>query len=171
MNKNTHQVIYVYCIICLYTWQYESWCTHLHKFSLSTVSSSYINTVKPRQYGCHFAGDIVKCIFLNENARIFIKISLKFVPYAPLDDKPTLVQIMAWDKQATSHYLTQWWITNVISLGLMDNKSYCFRLWLGTKQAISHCLSQWWPSCLINKCVNRPQWINSLRLSYAYMCQ
>ena len=35
-----------------------------------------------------------KCIFLHENDRIPIKISLKFVPRSPIDDKPALVQVM-----------------------------------------------------------------------------
>ena len=33
---------------------------------------------------------------LNENVRILIKISLKFVPKGPIDNTPALVQIMAW---------------------------------------------------------------------------
>ena len=32
-----------------------------------------------------------KCIFLNENYRILIQISLKFVPRSPIDNKPALV--------------------------------------------------------------------------------
>ena len=35
-------------------------------------------------------------IFLNENVRISIKISLKFVPKGPINNNPALVQIMAW---------------------------------------------------------------------------
>ena len=35
-----------------------------------------INTLKPRKNGRHFADDIFKCIFLNENVWIPIKISL-----------------------------------------------------------------------------------------------
>ena len=34
--------------------------------------------------------------FFNENVRIFIKISLTFVPKGPINDNPALVQIMAW---------------------------------------------------------------------------
>ena len=34
--------------------------------------------------------------FLNENASIAIKISLKFVPKGPINNIPVLVQIMAW---------------------------------------------------------------------------
>ena len=42
------------------------------------------------------ADNIFKCIFLNENDRILIQISLKFVPRGPIDNKPALVQVMAW---------------------------------------------------------------------------
>ena len=35
-------------------------------------------------------------IFLNENVRISIKISLKFVPKGPNNNIPALVQMMAW---------------------------------------------------------------------------
>ena len=34
--------------------------------------------------------------FLNENARISTKISLKFGPRGPINNIPALVQIMAW---------------------------------------------------------------------------
>ena len=35
-------------------------------------------------------------IFLNENVRISIKISLMFVPKGPINNIPALVQIIAW---------------------------------------------------------------------------
>ena len=54
------------------------------------------NTLRPRQNGRHFADDSFKFIFLNENAWILIKISLKFVPNGPIDNNPALVQIIAW---------------------------------------------------------------------------
>ena len=54
------------------------------------------NTLRPRQDGRHFADDIFKCIFFNENVWIPIKISLKFVPKGPINNIPALVQIMAW---------------------------------------------------------------------------
>ena len=42
------------------------------------------------------ADDSFSCIFLNENDKIPIRISLKFVPMSPIDNKPALVQIMVW---------------------------------------------------------------------------
>ena len=37
------------------------------------------------------ADDIFRCIFLNEKDRIPIRISLKFVPSSPIDNKPVLI--------------------------------------------------------------------------------
>ena len=57
------------------------------------------------------ADDISKSIFLNENDRIAIKFSLKFVPRSPFDNKSALVQVMAWrrtgDKPLPESMLTQ----------------------------------------------------------------
>ena len=55
-----------------------------------------VNTLRPRQNGRLFADDTLKRIFLNENIRISIKISLKFVPKGPINNIPALVQIIAW---------------------------------------------------------------------------
>ena len=55
-----------------------------------------INTLRTRQNGRRFADDTLKRIFLNENVRIFIKISLKLVPNGAINNNPPLVQIMAW---------------------------------------------------------------------------
>ena len=66
------------------------------KFNLTHSASESINTSRPRQNGRSFAVDTFKRIFLNENVRISIKISLKFVPKGPINNNPALVQIMAW---------------------------------------------------------------------------
>ena len=42
------------------------------------------------------ADDIFNCIFLNENDRIPIQISLKYVPRSSIHNKPALGQVMAW---------------------------------------------------------------------------
>ena len=54
------------------------------------------NTMRPRQNGRHFPDDTFKRIFVNDNVRISIKISLKFVAKGPINKIPALVQIMAW---------------------------------------------------------------------------
>ena len=56
----------------------------------------YINSSPPGQNGRHFADDSFKHIFMNEKCFISIRISLKFVPNGPIDNKAALVQVMAW---------------------------------------------------------------------------
>ena len=57
------------------------------------------------------ADDIFDCIFLNENDRFPIQISLKYVPRSPIDNKPALIQVMAWrrtgDKPLPEPMMTQ----------------------------------------------------------------
>ena len=79
-------------------------CSIFHYFALLDSSSwcdildlsGYFNTLRPRQNGRHFPDDIFKWIFVNENVWISINISLKFVPRGPVNNIPTLVQVMAW---------------------------------------------------------------------------
>ena len=56
----------------------------------------WLNTLRPRQNGRHFADDIFMCIFFSENWCILVKFSLKYVRKGPIDDNPALVEIMAW---------------------------------------------------------------------------
>ena len=60
------------------------------------VAYTRFNELRPRQMRRHFADDVFKCNFLNENVWIPIKISLKFVPNGPINNISALVQIMAW---------------------------------------------------------------------------
>ena len=70
-----------------------------------------INSSPPRQNGRHFPDDIFKCIFMNERFCILIWISPKFVFQGPINNIPTLVQIMAWcragNKSLSELVLTQ----------------------------------------------------------------
>ena len=90
-----------------------------YKHFVHYVISQRVNTLRPRQNWRYFADDIFKCIFLNENAWISLKISLKFFPKVRLDNIPALVQIMAWrrpgDKPLSEpmmvSLLTHIWVT------------------------------------------------------------
>ena len=46
------------------------------------------------------ADDIFRCNFVNENGLILIKISLNFVTKGPIDNKSSLVQVMAWRRKS-----------------------------------------------------------------------
>ena len=68
-----------------------------YKFTLAHTQSTWIlETLRPRQKDCHFADDIFKCIFENENEWISPGISLTFVPKVRINNIPALVHIMVW---------------------------------------------------------------------------
>ena len=64
----------------------------------SRVKFPFQNTLRLRQDGRHFADDIFRCIFVNENVRILLKISLKFVPKDRINNIPALAQIRTWHR-------------------------------------------------------------------------
>ena len=89
-----------YVVVFLWVWYPNTSCglgswAPLLKL-LSVDYNEYFNTLRPRQNGRHFADDTFKCIFLNEDVRILLKISLKFVPKVQINNIPALFQIMAW---------------------------------------------------------------------------
>ena len=75
-----------------------SWIPWVIIFPSATIINviDIFNTLRPRQYGRHFPDDIFKCIFVSENVLIWIQISLKFVHRGPINNIPSLVQIIAW---------------------------------------------------------------------------
>ena len=71
------------------------------------IEFCFINILRLRQNGRHFADGAFKRNFLNEIVRIsklkffffFFEISLKFVPKGPIKNMSALVQIIAWSRQ------------------------------------------------------------------------
>ena len=72
-------------------WLFWFFCRSTHSIWVYSL-----NTLRPRQIGRSFVEDTFKRIFLNENVRISIKTLLKLVLKGPINNNPTLVQIMAW---------------------------------------------------------------------------
>ena len=115
-------------------WYYK--CTGRIEVSFATHKNTpYLNTLRPRQNGRHFADDTFKHIFLNQNVRNLINISLKCVPKGRIHNITSLVQIIAWHRP-------------------------------GDKPLSEPMMVRLPPHI----CVTRPQWVNSLRPSDAYIC-
>ena len=76
-------------------WIMNEWLAHWTQQWVANVYMRF-NTLRPRQDGGHFPDDVFKCIFMNENAWISIKISLRFVPKGPINNIAALIQIMTW---------------------------------------------------------------------------
>ena len=112
VSRNTYMCSSLHCEICNPVIMKTYWILSIipHSNIVSFLQNSwdslwllwiqtmicFLNTLRPEKNGRHFADDIFKCIFLNENVWIAIKISLKFVPRGPINNIPALVQIMAW---------------------------------------------------------------------------
>ena len=72
-------------------WSFRNTSESRNNMYLSTTCICVVDNqhMRPRQSGHHFINDTLKRIFLNENVRIAIKISLNV---------PALVQLMAWHR-------------------------------------------------------------------------
>ena len=76
---------------------------------------------------------IFKLILMIGGRGIFCKMALKWMWMDLTDDKSSLVQVMAWCPQATSHYLSQCWPRSMspyghnesMSCGLMSIIKFC----------------------------------------------
>ena len=77
-----------------------------------------INSLAPGKPGCHLKNAIFNLvlsigIFTSSNDN-----PLRWMPWDFIDDKSTLVQVMAWCRQATSHYLSQCWPSSMSPYGV-----------------------------------------------------
>ena len=67
------------------------------------------NSLAPGRCGCYLKSVIFKLVSQINILSISCEIVLKWMPPDLTDDKSTLIQVMAWCRQATSHYLNQCW--------------------------------------------------------------
>ena len=112
---------------------------HLHWF----------NTLKPRQNGRHFPDDIFKRIFLNQNFRIPIDISLKFVPNGPINNIPALVQIMAWRRPGDKP------LFETVLVNLLTHICVTRPQWINMTQSCKHDTI---PQCIWKPCRHHSYW-------------
>ena len=68
-----------------------------------------VKLLTPEKFRSNFTSLFFKLVLRVDTFGTFRKIGLRWVPQSPIDDKSTLVQVMAWCRQATSHYLSQYW--------------------------------------------------------------
>ena len=107
-----------------------------------------LNSLRPRQDRRHFADDVFKCNFVNENVWITITISLKFVPKGPINNIPALVQIMAW-RRTGDKPLSEQMRTQFNDAYMRHLASMCLTLFLcGHFEMILAKGSKWLVSCV-----------------------
>ena len=124
----------------------------------SSVITSF-NTLRSWQNGHYFLNGIFKCIFLNGNVWISIRISLRFVCQGPFNNIPAMVQIMVCrrpsDKPLSGSMMvrlpTHIYVTRPRLLGLLNWK---WVSWLNIK--ITWCYMQPWSPLISSSFCNKP---------------
>ena len=66
---------------------------------------------------------------------ISCELALRWMLHDLTDDKSTLVQVMAWCHQATSHYLSQWWPRSMSPYGVTRPQRINGLSWTGRKKS------------------------------------
>ena len=103
------------------------WVTILYSLLLLPGLMGHLNSLAPERYWWNIICVIFKAIFLIPGWVISCEIALRWMSLDLTGNKSTLVQVVAWCHQATSHYLSQCWCRSLSSYGVsrpkcVDNK-------------------------------------------------
>ena len=151
------------------TQRVNSPCAQWHHI-LSKIGWAYvfwipINTLRPRQNGRHFADNIFKCIFLNQNTSISVNISLKLVPEGRINNIPALVQIMAWcwqgDKPLSEPMMISLLTYIYASPGLNELTHYGLVMPYGIIYLGQLCF-RWWLAACWHQSWSKPTFVNKI---------
>ena len=85
----------------------------------------------PEKFELNFSYVIFKWILAIDVWVITCDIALIWMSLDFADDQSTLVQVMAWCRQATSHYLSQWWPRSLSPYGVNRPE------WVNIKQYVA----------------------------------
>ena len=95
-------------------------CIVLHIFN--------INSLAPGKFELNFRYLIFQIISVIDGWVIYCELVLRRMSLELTDDKSTLVQVMAWCRQATSHYLSQCWPRSLSPYGVTRPQWVNFKL-------------------------------------------
>ena len=111
-----------WCVVTLFYWCLVSHSRWVFLGSDTTyVSLRYseiINSLTTGRFQWYFKQVIFKLILVIDDWDIPCEIALRGFSLDLIDDKSTLVQVMAWCCQATSHYLSQCWPRSMSQYGI-----------------------------------------------------
>ena len=101
--------------ICCHYWQ------HILveiRIKIKSPREQWVNSLAAGGFHFNFRLVIFKLTLVNGGLGISHEISLRWMPLDLTGDKSTLVQVMAWCRQATSHYLSQCWPRSLSPYGV-----------------------------------------------------
>ena len=99
---NTWTLLYNLTKICIF--QEVLWIIHTGHWD-----KSIINSLAPGKFESNFRYLISQITSVIDGWGISCELALRWMSLNLTDDESTLVQVMAWCRQATSHYLRQCW--------------------------------------------------------------
>ena len=98
----------------------------------------YVNSLAPGKFERNFRYIIFKRILVTDGWGISCEIAQIWMLLDLTDDKSISVQVMAWCRQATSHYLSQCWPRSMLPNGVSRPQ------WVNNRPL---CLLSRWPIC------------------------
>ena len=110
--------------------------------SSANISYGSIMTIKylclfdsliPGRFECYFRLMSLKLNLVIDGWGFFCETALRWMSLDLTDDKSTLVQVMAWCHQATSHYMSQCWLRSLSPYGITRPEWVNTELWNGIK--------------------------------------
>ena len=90
----------------------------IERLSSWLVNHTWVNSLVPGRFKVNFRWVILKLILVVNGWGISCETALIWVSLDHTYDKSTLVQVMAWCRQATSHYLSQCWPRSLSPYGI-----------------------------------------------------
>ena len=81
-------------------------------------NDNLFNSLAPGKFEWNFRYLILQIISVSDGWGFSCELALRWMSLDLTDDKSTLVQVMAWCHQATSHYLSQCWHRSMSSYGV-----------------------------------------------------
>ena len=133
--------------------------------NLGEHSSCCFNSFAPGRSECNFKNVIFNLVLLIGIFRSSHHNALWWIPQDLTDDKSTLVQVMAWCCQATSHYLSQCWLIAPCRLMVLlsHNELMFFRVFISSQHLLNnhsmHCyqgMKTFQYGCMVNVQMGSP---------------
>ena len=88
-----------------------------------------LNSLAPGRFSWRFRWVIFMLILVIDDWCMSCEIAIRWIQLDLTDDKSTLVQVMAWCRQATSHYLSQCWPRSLSPYGAIRPQWVKLRKW------------------------------------------
>ena len=83
-----------------------------------SIYMQLLNSLAPKKFEWNLRHVIFKYILVIDDWDMSCAIDLIWMSLDSTDHQPTLVQVMDWCRQATSHYLSQCWSRSLSSYGV-----------------------------------------------------